>query len=369
MKILPIPSPCEEAFLGNINHPELFLWDAWSLDLGDEIRLFSLAVNRNLADGSPLYPHLRNQVPFHVRQFKTLDGGISWTDEGAFQTSGHASDGHDSRNIWSGSILQVEGQILVSYTGVRELDEQRPFFQSLAVAPADLERGLLTGESRVLLCPFRDESLIRDAGYFLDQRPRMGHRDGEQGGPIMAWRDPYLFEGAQPGELFMAWAAKGSPTEPVMGLARMGWHGTGCSIKEVYPPVVLPDSDHFSQFEVPKIYADPVAGGYILVAATTTRVNEVQSDAEVTKLIRIYRARNLAGPWQPISSLGSHVAGLDHLFGMTVLRFDAEQQKMLCISPVSETAGSQLGLSFSSCFELFLPDATGDGQVRVNWIA
>lgn len=369
MTSLPIPSRREKAFVGTINHPELFLWDAWSLDLGNEIRLFSLAVSRTLAGGAALEPHKRNEYPFHVRQFKTLDLGASWTDEGVFQTPGSAFDGHDSRNIWSGSIFRMNGKVLVGYTGIREMGEQRPFLQSLAIGEADLEKGVKADRSRLLLCPLRDESLIRGAGYYLDERQRLGHVDGEYPGPILAWRDPFIFAGQQSGELFMVWAAKQSVTTPAMGLARMACTDSGFVIKELYPPIRLPDDYRYSQLEVPKIYADPVAGGYILVAATTTRLNEKQADAEVAKCIRMYRADQISGPWHPIAKTGSRIDGLGFLFGMTVLRFDADQRRMRCIAPVSEAAGSSLGLSFSRCFDLILPDATDGDRVRINWTA
>lgn len=368
MSFLPIPAPHPEVFFRTIRHPDLYLWDAWSLDLGNEVRLFCLAISRQFSDGTGLDPGCRNDFPFHVRQFKSLDLGHTWTDLGVFQTHNGSADGHDSRNIWSGSIIRLDGKNLVAYTGIRELGEQRPFLQSLAIAMADLERGVQPGSSRVLLCPRRDETLIRDAGYFLDHREMIGSAQGEQGGPILAWRDPFIFQGLDPSELYMVWAAKTAAATPAMGLARMGWNGRECGISQIYSPVELPDSYRFSQFEVPKVLPDPQIGGYLMVCASTSRTSESQPEHRVTKCIRMYRAKKLTGPWHPIVSASSRINQLDCLFGLTVLRFDAEKRKLLCVSPITEAAGPDLGLSFSGCFEIVLPKANQSDEVTINWI-
>ena len=79
-----IPQPFPRPFENGIRHPDLYLWDAWSfVDSGRTIHLYSLAVSRTKADGSPLLPVDRNSFPFHIRHFTSDDDGVTWSDRGS----------------------------------------------------------------------------------------------------------------------------------------------------------------------------------------------------------------------------------------------------------------------------------------------
>jgi hypothetical protein len=348
--------------MAGIRHPQLYLWDSWSFSEGGCIHLYCLAVNRVKDDGEPLLPQHRNDFQFHIRHFESLDGGDSWRDKGVFQRAALAADGHDARNVWSGSIMQLaDSRVLAAYTGLQELGEQRPFVQSLAVGLCADGNVFTEGGGQLLLCPVRDHEQIAAAGYFMAVDDQLGSVDGEEGGPILAWRDPFCFSDAA-GQLYMAWAAKVSAKRSAMGLASIRLDDAGvCQLETLFPPVVLPDDDEYTQLELPKIYFDSVKRRYLLIAASSTRQTEGQSDDEVSKCIRLYVADSLTGPWLSGGTETSVIAGLDALFGLAVIEADYSAQRLRCMVPYTEVASAELALSFSAVREL---DISGIGTAK-----
>ena len=255
-----------------------------------------------------------------------------------------------------------ENRQLAAYTGVREIDEERPFLQSLAVGQALNGVELLSDSQQLLLCPLRDEEMIRDAGYFLGERNSLGSKYGENSGPILAWRDPYCFHDTECSDkpLFMVWAAKNAAKKAVLGMATLDSTRDGVQIDTLLPPITLPDEHLYTQLELPKIVVDSTQNRYLLFVATTTRESETQSDQEVQKCIRLYHATSPQGPWEMAGLKTSAIAGLDHQFGMTVLDLNADKQTLLCIAPYTEAAASDKALCFAPSFELNLGDI---GQV------
>ena len=316
------------------------------------MHLYCLAVNRIKDNGEPLLASDRNNYHFHIRHFVSSDKGLCWMDKGAFQRAAMVADGHDARNVWSGSILPLdESRLLAAYTGIREAGEDHPFVQNLAVGISTTGDTIIKASGQVLLCPVRDEIMIRAAGYYLSDRAEIGAKGGEAGGPILAWRDPYVFKDAS-GQLNLAWAAKSTATTPALGLASVIENGSGFAIDKLLPPVALPDDHLFSQFELPKIYFDDVKQRYLLIAATTTRESESQSDEDVVKKIRLYVAENFAGPWRAGGVASSEIFSLDTLFGMTVISADFTEQKILCMAPFTEAASIDDALSFAPVVEI-----------------
>ena len=113
-----------------------------------------------------------------------------------------ASDGHDARNIWSGGVLNLGANgKLHAYTGISQGDEDHPFIQSLAIGFCGHEEMLSHGN--VILCPIRDREELLNADYYLPDANSIGSKEGEEGGPILAWRDPFLFRDHD-GTLIMA---------------------------------------------------------------------------------------------------------------------------------------------------------------------
>ncbi|MDN3638727.1 hypothetical protein QWY82_07900 [Simiduia curdlanivorans] len=356
-----IPKPAEGVFVQGIDHPDLHLWDAWSCTDGDALHLYCLAVSRRLADGTPLKAETRNNHPFHIRHFRSDDAGLSWQDLGVFQQHQQAEDGHDSRSIWSGSVMRLNsGQWLFGYTGLRERGAQHSFVQSLAAGLSDDGMVLTLGSQQLLLCPERDYELIRSKGYYLDNRENLGSHQGEAGGPILAWRDPFMFYDLA-GQLMMAWAAKKSATENAMGLARLSLEGGQIKINELMAPITLPDAQTFSQLEIPKIYVDPIKSRYLLIIAASTRTSEQQPDHEIEKTMRLYSSYSLTGPWQPGGTSTSVIGNTPNYFAMTVLQTNFKAEQLSCISPTTEVANKPL--TFAAPFTIDLKDLSRAEQL------
>lgn len=358
----PVPARAPEPFTNGIRHPECYLWDAWSCRLGDTIYLFTLAVNRRDANGELVSPSCRASSRFHIRQFASSDGGSSWKDLGAFQQAGTSGDGHDTRNIWSGSVLSrnVGDDVWAAYTSIHEVDAAHPFVQCLAVGRGTAGGAFEVGSGNVLLCPITDGERIEAAGYFIDRTAGLGGVSGEAGGPIMAWRDPFLFRTFD-GELLMAWAAKRKNGEPAMGLAILKEENEQLAVETLLPPVALPDAEEFTQFEIPKIYLDRVNSRYVLITATTDRRSEAQEGSEIAAVIRVYHAPSASGPWLPGGTESSVLAGADNYFGMTVLQTCDDREQFISIAPLTDQAAIDNVLTVSPRFSL---DINSIGRVN-----
>ncbi len=350
---IPIPHP--DPFIGAIIHPTLYLWDAWSYEGADETHLYSLAVSRTDADGQVLHPSRRNERVFHVRHFLSSDGGDTWSDEGCFQEPRPGSNSYDSKTIWSGSIEPLsDGEKLVAYTGLRDSGAELQFQQSIGLATSSKGRRINQFYDEPLSCPRRDWQSITDLGYFLDDISTLGHRDGERGGPILAWRDPFVFV-VQNEDIHLYWGAKVGSHKSALARALVERVATGFRLTKLFEPVVMPDSDDFTQLELPKVLHDESTGRYYLLISTCNRLYEGQTDAEVEKKVRLYSSTSLNGPWQSSAETGSIVLNDDsHMFGLTVLRADFENGELHCIAPYTEAAGVELGLTLSKKFTINL---------------
>jgi hypothetical protein len=312
-----------------------------------------LAVPRTKADGSPLTGAERNSVPFHVRHFSSGDLGSSWVDEGCLITPRLGQGFPDSRTIWSGSIEPLsDGKKLLAYTGLYELDDEHCFAQNIMLALTD-GYAIESREGDPLICPRRDWKAITDAGYYLAAPDDVGYREGESGGPITAWRDPFVFIDKDD-QIHLYWSAKVGPRLGALGHALLRRDGQRFRLENLFPPTTIPDGADVTQFELPKVYYDARQETYYLISATCTRIDERQRDEEVDKTIRLHLSSSLDGPWQPWSPQGSALPGLDGLFGMTVLKADFDRRSLLCIAPYTDAAGADLGLTFSPCFRIGL---------------
>jgi hypothetical protein len=348
------PAPSATLFKGGISHPDLLLWDAWSyVDTGGVFHLYTLAVTRRKADGSPLLAMERNGVPFHVRHFTSRNRGASWRDQGCFIAPRLGQGLADSRTIWSGSIEPLaDGQVLAAYTGLYEVDGEHCFLQTLMLALSDGDAITARAETPVL-CPRRDHEMIIEAGYYLAAPADLGYRGGEEGGPVLAWRDPFVFIDGE-NRLHLFWSAKAGPKLGALGHATLRRDGQHFAVEELLPPTIVQDGDGLTQFELPKIYHDQRNGTYYLISSTCNRLDERQPDSEVEKTIRLHSATSLDGPWRPWSDGGSAVPGLDGMFGMTVLKADFERNRLLCIAPYTDAAGKDRSCTLSPCFPINL---------------
>jgi len=358
----PIPPPATQLFRNGIVHPDLFLWDSWCCEADSGIDLYCLALARKDSNGQPISPSDRNSYLFHIRHFHSADGGDQWLDKGCFQKPGIASDAHDARNIWSGGVLNLgaDGK-LHAYTGIGQGDENHPFIQSLAIGYCGHEDTLTHGN--VILCPLRDREKILKAGYYLPDQDSMGSKEGEEGGPILAWRDPFLFYDID-GTLMMAWAAKVSPDRGAVGLASLAVDEKHhCTVETLFPPVTMPDDNEYTQLEVPKVIFNSGTGKYILCVSTTNRQSESQPQSEITMVMRLYVSDALKSGWSSGATTSSIIQGTNHQFGMSIIRAEHENKILHCMAPYAEGAGATRQLTFPRGFYIDLSRLTIDDEV------
>ncbi|MDZ7628986.1 MAG: hypothetical protein U5J99_11365 [Parvularculaceae bacterium] len=358
--LVDTPPPSQVLFRQGINHPDLWLWDAWTVEAGDTLTLFTLALSRQNAKGDLITPADRNKYPFHVRRFRSLDGGASWRDQGAFLSPSPAAGEVMAHNIWSGSAILSGTRLLFGFTGVRKPAPGRSFLQTICLLPvAEESAAPKPSDTIVISDPEADYQEIVDAGYYLGPKETLGDDRGEEGGPILAWRDPFLFARAD-GSIDAFWAAKTSATAPAVAHARLTRQDDGFDCK-LLAPITLPDGDDFTQAEVPKVYRDPGGSGYLLLLSTCNRLREDQPDEEVSKDMRLYRSAKPEGPWRPYRGDDSIIPGISHLFGGAFSSFVRGANTATLIAPYTEMSAAEKQLTFA-------PPVTIDLRNRVNAI-
>lgn len=354
--LVDIPPAAPGLFRNGIKHPDLWLWDAWTVDSGDRLTLFTLALARRNKKGAPIRPGDRNDYPFHVRRFETRDSGANWRDLGAFLAPSPAAGGVMAHNVWSGSAAAADGRLLFGFTGLRKPEAGRSFVQSICLLPASLEGDPPDPSGAIVISdPETDYDAIAGAGYYLGPRECLGDDRGEEGGPILAWRDPFLLARSD-GAIDVFWAAKTSAIAPAVARARLTRRGEDFHC-ELLAPISLPDSDEFTQAEVPKVYKDPRGGGYLLLLSTCNRLREDQPDHEVSKELRLYRAVNPEGPWRPYRGGGSVIPGVKHLFGGALASFNKFANTAALVAPYTEMADEARQLSFAPIMSIDLDPA------------
>lgn len=340
---------------------DYYLWDAWSFTESNKWHLYCLGLYKYSASGHLINPDDRNDHPFHIHHFESLDKGKHWSDCGVFQPAGICTNGADSANVWSGDSHRTAwGEYWFAATGIRAIDSEHPFVQSLMLGKSrtpDAFDGVMTP---VLMADEHYDKLIAQ-GYFLASQEALGHRDGELGGSILALRDPFIVDLRDSESQVLVdvvFAAKASGGIPAMGHIRLNLGGEVPELIEICPPIALPDSDLFTQFEVPKIIFDSTTERYFLLGSTADRVDESQPEEEVNRYLRLYYASDLRGPWKPATQAGSELLGAGCRFGATVLEYDSGAQRMVCLAPLT-TMDKSGGLFFDYPFAI---DLTKLGQ-------
>lgn len=308
--------------------------------------MFTLALARKNRKGGPITPGDRNDYPFHVRRFDSRNGGASWQDQGSYLSPGPEAKGVMAHNVWSGSAIWSEGRLLFGMTGVRKPAAGRSFLQSICLLPVAQESSSPDPADTIVISdPETDYQEIINAGYYLGPRELLGDDRGEDGGPILAWRDPFLFPRTD-GSIDAYWAAKTSATAPAVAHARLTREGDGFRC-ELLAPISLPDGDEFTQAEVPKIYLCPVGAGYLLLVSTCNRLREDQPDEEVSKEMRLYRAAAPEGPWRPYRGDESVIPGITHLFGGAFSSIGRSANTATLIAPYTEMATAEKQLTIA----------------------
>lgn len=348
-KILPnqvnIPAPHPEKFVGEIIHPDLWLWDSWVVRVEAELHLYCLGLARVNSAGAPITVFEFNDYPFHFRHFVSEDDGQSWQDCGAVLHPGNLSDGSDNGNVWSGSVHHLKsGEILFGYTGIEHKSPTRRFVQTVNFAVGDVNGPTVFSPS-TQSHPVRDRAAIIETGYYLPEEDRIGHNDGEGNGPILAWRDPFIFESPN-GVLHAFWSAKVDPRIPAIAHAILEREGNQW-IAKLQAPIRLPDEDEYTQAEVPKLCINTDTGDYLLMISSCNRLHEQQPDEEITKGLRLYRSKSITGPWEPVFNHGSLIHGIDHLFGASFVDRETSGHKLKLIAPYTVKIGGNRPMAFA----------------------
>lgn len=330
-RIADIPNPIDLEFNNAIAHPDLWLWDAWTCVEEGNLHLYCLAVAKVFAQ-RPVQPHDRNLYQFHIRHFLSQDNGETWRDRGVFL----ASSISERRNIWSGSILPRESGAFIGYTETKWPDPSHPFIQTICIGQTrsfDEYDGL---PAEIVSDPVRDYDEILEAGYYLSDRDSLGHINGEEGGPIMAWRDPFLYE--DEGSVLVFWSAKVGPRTPAIASAKLAQNANGQFSAMLQPPILLPDAHEYTQAELPKIWRDADTGRYMLLVAACNRSHENQPDHEVSKETRLYTSETLLGGWRAWSAGSSLLQAQSNLFGVSPYKWHAQNSSVEVIAPITEQA-------------------------------
>ncbi|PCI53327.1 MAG: hypothetical protein COB36_12885 [Alphaproteobacteria bacterium] len=352
-----IPPRHNAVFHNNIIHPMLWLWDSWTTTCGSVTDLYCLALARKTLDGIPITPSQRNLFKFHVRHFRSKDAGATWVDKGCIFEPNLSGDGAFERNVWSGSSLDLpDGRRLHALTGLRERGPDHTFLQTIFLAVAHSSDSRPSPEPKALLCPDRDYQRIRAAGYYLPFRSDLGANEGELGGPILAWRDPFLMT-PRSGDVEIIWSAKVSPKTPAIGHAKIIEDSNGTwRVSELYNPILLPDANLMTQAEVPKIYWDTHHRKYYLLISACDRQSESQPEVEVTKVLRFYTSDAPYGPWRPWSKDGSALTSIKYVFGASVINLDVEANTIKLITPLTEYAPPDLQLTIAPVITVEIGD-------------
>ena len=259
-RTVQIPCASSVLFHGGIHHPDLWLWDSWVCRDQDLYHLYSLALARVASDGSAITPADRNEFPFHVRHFTSTNQGRSWKDRGVYFTPGKNDDASYERNVWSGSVSWMSpAHKLFGFTGIKEISPDREFLQTICLGVTFSVNGLTAPPKTALSCPLRDYEKIIAAGYYLGPKESLGDNNGEEGGPILAWRDPFIFTDTD-GRIHLFWSAKTGPKTPAIAHATIRQSDSEYFLETLHPPLSLPDADTYTQAEVPKIYWDEKRG-------------------------------------------------------------------------------------------------------------
>jgi hypothetical protein len=76
-------------------------------------------------------------------------------------------------------------------------------------------------------------------------------------------------------------ATQAGPKTPAIGRATLREHRGAWSVRVLHPPTLLPDAALMTRAEIPKVCGG--RGGYCLLISTCDRIDEAQTDAEVSK--------------------------------------------------------------------------------------
>ena len=345
-----------KVFTSNIIHPEYHLWDSWVYqDDDNKIHLFCLAIPNSDKDGNWISPAQRNNFQFHIHHFISNDDGDSWIDFGCFQQP-ETTPNNSDWNIWSGSVIKHDNGALLSFiTGIYPPKNNKPFIQNISLALTDNINNQPKVIESPLSCSFRDWDAILSAGYYLDKKECLGHSNGEEGGAISCWRDPFAFKDID-GSIKVFWCAKVSAHQGALACATLEIAGDEYRFKSVSKPIIIPGAEDFTQVELPKIHYNAKQKLYYLIIATTNRLCETQPIDEVESCIRMYQSPELFDHWQPMFNNRGIVPNTKDYYGVSIIKENFENNQVKIMAPTTHHVNSvnRPVLGFSKSFWLNL---------------
>lgn len=335
------PDRSATRFIDHIDHPDLWIWDAWTCFARGKVHMYCLALAKS-HEGQPISPASRNQFQFHIRHFSKLLPDGEWVDCGPFLLPSTSGD----RNVWSGSVLPYKSGVLAAYTDVRWNKPDMPFVQSICIGWSSSFNAYAGLPAHRVSDPVRDYDQIRALGYYLAEPNLLGSKEGEEGGPILAWRDPFLFE--EDGVLQAIWCAKTAPSTPALAHATISVGKHGEIQAQLRPPIELPDSEQYTQAELPKIWNDETTGKWFLLVSACNRQHENQPDERVRKDLRLYSSQSVTGPWRPWAANGSTLDAPRYGFGASPYFEPDNPGKPRFVVPFTEQAQATRILTMQS---------------------
>lgn len=254
--------------------PGQYIWDSWIVE--DEGILHRYALSASIK----YIPNERHQHAF-VRHAISVDGGLSWIDEGPAVTpvTNHSWPDHV---IWTSSImLRREGakkEFLMFVTGRSTEDG---WTQRIGLArSAD---GYHFGPPELILSPTQ----------------AFNYDISDDDGIIMAWRDPYVIQHPRSREWHMFFSAKmrdeAGQIRPTVGHAIA--KDAGFAAWELRPPLRLPH--YYHQLEVP--YMIHRNGRFYLFVSTQNHPLKDNNKDKQTDY-RGYVSETMTGPFEPVYS-------------------------------------------------------------------
>ncbi|TVR68117.1 MAG: hypothetical protein EA427_11215 [Spirochaetaceae bacterium] len=290
-----------QVFHRSISSDDWYLWDNYGYADGDGImHIYSQAADKSAC----ATPEDRFSLAYW-RHFTSGDEGVTWRDEGPVFSPRDNPDAHDSKTIWSGSVLRrSDGLVVAAYTG---LQRGSLALQSMAIALSpdghSFER---LNPDRPLLSPILDYDELCAKGYYLGPRDTIGDTEREEDGTFLCFRDPFLFND-EAGRTHLYFAAKARLKNRVVGALGHALFTDEAQLRtvEILPPQFVPDARDFNLLELPNVFMRD--GIYYLVISTSILAYFGQPDLQAQKSVRIYRSTSLNGPWQPYGSAGGHI--------------------------------------------------------------
>ncbi len=287
-------------FGSSIVSQDWYLWDNYGYTDSKAMHIYSQAADRSICTVQE-----QRYWSAYWRHFTSVNGGVTWCDEGPVLSACNDKDAFDSYTIWSGSVLQRDnGLVVAAYTGLKKGSLA---LQSMAIAVSgDGCKFDRVSPKRPLLSAALDYDELRSKGYYLGPRETIGDIDREADGIYLCFRDPFLFvdEQRKTHLYFGAKANKGKRIVGALGHAVFTDTEQLNSVK-VLPPQFVPDADEFNLLELPNIFMRD--GMYYLLISTSKLDYVGQPDLLARKSVRIYCSESSDGRWRPYGSDGSHV--------------------------------------------------------------